>query len=75
MSASWRLQANDAVVVFGDSPPEMRYWGLTNYLFSRHYDDAQGKNTTIVSVSQCPKPPARCESFASLGDSQNFING
>jgi len=54
MSAAWRLQANDAVVVFGDSPPEMRYWGLTNYLFSRHYDDAQGKNTTIVSVSQCP---------------------
>ena len=26
-------------------------------------------------MSQCPAPPSRCESFASLGDTQNFING
>lgn len=73
-SAAWRLQANDAVVLIGDSPPEMRYWGLTNYLFNRHYENADGKNTTVTSISQCPKPPARCESFASLGDTQNMIN-
>jgi hypothetical protein len=39
-SAAWRLQPNDAVVIIGDSPPEMTYWGITNYLFNRHYDDA-----------------------------------
>lgn len=68
MSAAWRLQANEAVVIIGDSPPEMRYWGITNYLFSRYYEDSHGKNTTVNSVSQCPAPPARCESFASMGD-------
>ena len=68
MSPTWRLQPNDAVVIFGDSPPEMRYWGITNYIFSKHYNDTVGKNTTVSPVSQCPQPPARCEIFADLGD-------
>lgn len=72
-SASWRLQANDAVVIFGTSPPEMRYWGVTNYLFSRFYEDATGRNNTLGKVSRCPDPPARCVNFASVGDTMNMI--
>jgi len=50
-SATWRLQGNEALVMFGTSPPEMRYWGVTNYLFSRFYDDSTGKNTTLSKIS------------------------
>ena len=73
-SASWRLQANEALVIFGTSPPEMRYWGVTNYLFSRFYEDATGRNNTLNKVSRCPDPPARCVNFASVGDTMNMIN-
>ena len=58
----------------GSSPPEMRYWGVTNYLFSRFYQDATGRNKTVGYVSKCPDAPARCENFASLGDTMNMIN-
>ena len=52
----------------------MRYWGVTNYLFSRFYQDATGRNKTVGYVSKCPDAPARCENFASLGDTMNMIN-
>ena len=52
----------------------MKYWGVTNYLFSRYYENDEGANKTLNRVVKCPTPPARCESFASLGDTLNMIN-
>ena len=52
----------------------MKYWGVTNYLFSRFYENDKGTNKTLSRVVKCPAPPARCESFASLGDTLNMIN-
>ena len=43
-SANWRLQANEAVVLFGDSPPEMKYWGMTNYQFTTYFENENGRN-------------------------------
>jgi hypothetical protein len=52
----------------------MKYWGLTNYLNSRFYKDGDGRNKTSSWLVQCPTAPARCQTFASLGDSLNMIN-
>jgi len=38
-SPSWRLQKNEAVVIIGQSPPELKYWSSTNYLFSRFIEN------------------------------------
>lgn len=37
--AAWRLRSDEAVVLFGRTPPEMAYFGLTPYLFSRDGDE------------------------------------
>jgi hypothetical protein len=35
LSASWFLNADEVIVASGVTPPEVRYWGMTSYVYSR----------------------------------------
>lgn len=72
-SATWRMQANEAIVIFGQTPPEMRYWSSTNQLFSRYNENADGIDPRGTRYIACPKPPARCDNFASVDNSYNHL--
>lgn len=45
LSTTWRLGADEAIVLIGRTPPRSAYFGLTSYLFDR--DDGQGGRKTI----------------------------
>jgi hypothetical protein len=57
-SSAFRLREDEAVIVFGRTPPSCRYYGFTPYLMDR-YDDGSG---------------ARVPLFASLGDTVNNLS-
>jgi len=56
-----RLEETDALVLIMETPPPMRYFGLTSYINTRYYDGLFGR-TGLVFVSE------------SLGDSVNITN-
>ena len=82
MPMKWRLENSEAVVVIGTTPPDMRYWSVTPYLFSAYYENTPNINGSTASfsspfqkagVSCSPSQgPARCQYFSSLGDPFNY---
>jgi hypothetical protein len=69
LSAAWRLEASEAVVLLGRTPPKCKYFSFSNYLFSRSYP--AGWKPTIEEFDKCSDGPTRCELGASLIDSAN----
>jgi hypothetical protein len=59
-----RLKAGGALVTIMETPPTMRYFGVTPYIFSRYYDSLPGE----------PGRPGTVTVFESLTDTVNQLN-
>ncbi len=80
--ASFRLDPNEAIVIFGFLPPEAAYFGLQSYLFTRkgEYSTDNPTYSFLNSIGAkgiffhtIPQNPARIASFDSLSDSNNNV--
>ena len=67
-TSAWYLSENQAVIVFGRTPPQSRYFGYTNYLFKRNskvlFDSVDDTlNNFEVAVGKCyqSKAPYNCD--------------
>ena len=78
LSATWHMKNNEVIILIGITPPECKYFGFSNYLYSRHYPMNWTHNDTkkIINLN-CPNSSKnnRCEVFASLDDSINLDRG
>jgi len=79
----WLLGNDDEVVLLMESPPDCMYWSMTYYQMSKYYSDDAGlrsetpgyfKSPLQEAVCTCPDPPARCQTFASLGSPINHMD-
>ena len=80
--ATFRLDPNEAIVIFGFLPPKAAYFGLQSYLFTRK-GEFQTNNATydlIVKIGaeevffhKVPHNQARIGSFDSLSNSNNNV--
>ncbi|GEM_PF-1983457 len=64
LGLSTRMAKTDALVLIMETPPAMRYFGITPYIFSRYYP----------SLPKMPRQSGVVQVFESLGDSVNFTN-
>ena len=72
---AWSLAQDQAVVLFGLLPPQVRYWGWTLYLFDRDAATTGPPSVADPSKSSAGTEkalPGRVVSFASLGDTINL---
>lgn len=58
------MAATDALVLIMETPPPMRYFGITPYIFSRYYP----------SLPLAPRKSGTVQVFESLGDTVNMAN-
>jgi hypothetical protein len=73
----WHLNKEEAVVLLGITPPEVQYFGLTNYLYEHTYPQEFEIDESVKPLSACwgkDAPTRRCDVFASLGDALNHGN-
>jgi len=77
---TFRLDPNEAIVLFGFLPPEAAYLGIQGYLFTRKgeyqtdnetYDYHSGLGTRDLLFHKMPLSPERIASWDSLSDSAN----
>lgn len=61
-SLATRLNATEALVYVLETPPSMRYFGFTSYLFARHYD----------ALPHDPSSSGVVQVYASLNDTLNL---
>jgi len=70
-SASYRLEANETIVLLGQTPPRSLYYSYVPYIFDRWYPQNWSSPSTDI-MGKCPTVTAanglRCRVFASLGD-------
>eukprot|EP00928_Gymnodinium_smaydae_P043674 TRINITY_DN29218_c0_g5_i2.p1 TRINITY_DN29218_c0_g5~~TRINITY_DN29218_c0_g5_i2.p1 ORF type:complete len:595 (+),score=77.91 TRINITY_DN29218_c0_g5_i2:1133-2917(+) len=74
VSASWRLEATEAVVLLGLTPPNCKYFSFSNYLFSRFMEPGWSP-TARQHFGLClpgGTKGRRCEIGASTSNSMNF---
>ena len=64
VSETSKLEATEAVVLLGITPPEMKYFSFTPYLYGRHYPAGYVPSTATQAISRCPVGPAYCKIFA-----------
>lgn len=64
-SSTTQLKPTDALVLIMETPPPMRYFGLTPYIFTRYYPNALPAN---------PATPGFVPVFESLGDTVNLAD-
>lgn len=72
----WLLGNDDAVIILMDSPPECKYWSMTYYQMSKYYrNEAELRSESPAAwfeselqekASNCPDPPARCQTFGKV---------
>jgi hypothetical protein len=70
----WRLRPDEAVVFIGTTPPEMKYFGFTAYLYDRFHAGLKKPPDCKAEAIDRPSPPStynRFPLFASLGDTVN----
>jgi len=73
----WHMSAQEAIVVLGITPPEMKYFGFVNYLYSRTFAKNFSIDPSLGSLKRCwdeGSSERRCDVFASLGDALNQGN-
>lgn len=63
----FQLREDEALVLFGKTPPPMRYYGYRSYLYSRYYDPLTGE-PQIPGTSGA----GYARVFATLGDTINL---
>lgn len=74
MSATWHMKENDVIVLVGATPPSCKYFGFSNYLYSRQYPDNWNSTSQMWSCYN-GSDARRCEVFASVSDSINMDRG
>jgi len=82
-SVTWHLRPNEAIVLVGVTPPKCRYFGFTNYLYSRYSspdfepDSSLSQGLAQISGRAClpGTENERCEYFASVSDTVNLDRG
>ena len=76
MSSSFRLDANETVVMLGQTPPRALYYSYIPYVFDRLFP--KGWSSKSTDWSKCPNVTdpfgTRCKIFASLGNPINMLN-
>ena len=78
LSATWHMKSNEVIILLGKTPPECKYFGFSNYLYSRHFpEDWSPTNVNSKINLNCPNGTEsdRCEIFSSLDDSLNLDRG
>ena len=77
MSSNYRLDANETIVMLGQTPPRSLYFSYATYVFDRWYPYNWTSSSSSL-ISKCPHVEnpegSRCQIFASLGDPINMIN-
>merc|ERR1712166_1412431 len=75
-SASYRLDANETVLILGRTPPRSLYFSITTYMFDRFYPDGW-KSPASDLMGKCPAvnnpEGGRCNMFASLHNPVNML--
>lgn len=80
--AVYRLDPNEAVLIFGTMPPEAAYFGIQSYLFTREgqfstdnqaYETVEALGAEDIFFHQVPENPDRVSTFDSLSDSINNV--
>jgi len=75
-SASYRLDANETVLLIGRTPPKSLYFSITSYMFDRFYPDGWSSPSKDI-MGKCPKVTSsdgnRCQQFASLHNPVNML--
>ena len=78
MSASFRLQRQDTVIMLGQTPPRSLYFSWVPYIFDRWYPKGWKSKEPKRPLLWCPSVTeengSRCNVFASLGDAINMLN-
>ncbi len=72
----WRLRPDEAVVFIGTTPPRMKYFGFTAYLYDRYHPLPQPPPACQADTFVRPAPLSsynRIPLFASLGDTVNHM--
>lgn len=78
----YRLDPNEAILIFGELPPEASYFGLQSYLFSRKgsydtdnptYQFLAALNASSIFFHQIPGNTERIATLDSLSDSNNNV--
>lgn len=73
----FHLQAEEAIIVLGVTPPEVKYFGFTNYLAEHTYPENFIIDPRVDRLSRCWEEGSaerRCGVFASMGDALNLGN-
>lgn len=79
---TFRLDPNEAIVIFGYLPPEAAYFGLQSYLFTRKgthdtdnvtYNFLNNLGARGIFFHTVPQNPERIGSFDSLSNSNNNV--
>ncbi|QGF22584.1 hypothetical protein [Raineyella fluvialis] len=77
-----RLDPNEALVIYGDLPPQAAYFGIQSYQFTHQgtystdnptYDYLSGLNATSIFFHQVPQNTARISTFSSLSNAVNNV--
>lgn len=72
----WRLRPDEAVVFIGITPPRMKYFGFTPYLYDRYHSGITPPPCVAEGFPPREAPPSaldRLPLFASLGDTVNHM--
>ena len=76
MSSRYRLEKNETVIIFGQTPPRCLYYSYVPYIYDRWYPYGWTSPSTQVS-GKCSdvtyEDVSRCEIFASLGNPINML--
>ena len=77
LSSNYRLDANETILMLGQTPPRSLYYSYVTYVFDRWYP-FNWSSPVDSKGGVCPNVTdpngSRCELFASLGDPINMIN-
>ena len=77
MSATFRLDVRETIVMLGQTPPRSLYYSWVPYVFDRWFPQ-NWTSSSSESFGKCPdvtdRNGARCEIFASLGNPINMLH-
>ena len=77
MSASYRLDANETIVMLGQTPPRCLYYSYLPYVLHRWYPNGWSSPSSNL-IGKCPDVTnpygGRCAIFASLGNPINMLD-
>ena len=77
MSANYRLDANETIVMLGQTPPRCLYYSYLPYVLDRWYPNGWSSSGS-EQIGKCPDVTnplgGRCTIFASLGNPINMLD-